>query len=60
MNRFFLALTVCLALAPMAFVGCASSKEEDPTREDREKVSTIPWNRPANWEGKGGLGGFVQ
>jgi hypothetical protein len=30
--------------------GCATTKEDD--------VSTIPWNRPQNWEGQGAMGGF--
>jgi hypothetical protein len=35
--------------------GCASGdKKEDPDR-----VSTIPWNRPEKWESQGGLGGFM-
>ena len=34
--------------------GCASS----PKRES-DDVSTIPWNRPASWEGRGPLGGMM-
>ena len=30
--------------------GCATTKDED--------VSTMPWNRPQNWEGQGALGGM--
>jgi hypothetical protein len=30
--------------------GCATSKEDN--------VSSIPWNRPQQWEGTGALGGF--
>jgi hypothetical protein len=30
--------------------GCASQKDSD--------VSTIPWDRPQQWEGGGALGGF--
>ena len=30
--------------------GCATQKESD--------VSTIPWDRPQQWEGGGALGGF--
>ena len=30
--------------------GCASQKDND--------VSTIPWDRPQQWEGGGALGGF--
>jgi hypothetical protein len=40
-----------LALGFVALVdGCATPKEGD--------VSSIPWNRPQNWEGQGALGGF--
>jgi len=34
--------------------GCAGT--EDPVAS-RPGVSTIPWNRPAKWEGGGVLGG---
>jgi hypothetical protein len=30
--------------------GCATSKDDN--------VSSIPWNRPQQWEGTGALGGF--
>jgi hypothetical protein len=40
-----------LLLIGAAFVaGCATT--------DENEVSTIPWNRPENWEGMGALGGF--
>ena len=47
--RKFLA-GVLLGLAALLASGCATPKEGD--------VSTIPWNRPQNWEGGGALGGF--
>lgn len=31
--------------------GCATTKTED-------NVSSIPWNKPQQWEGQGALGGF--
>lgn len=37
-----------------ALAGCAGT--EDPATS-RPGVSTIPWNRPAKWEGGGVLGG---
>ena len=43
----FLAL---LALTTVLATGCATSNPDD--------VSTIPWNRPQDWEGAGALGGF--
>jgi hypothetical protein len=47
----FLALTAILT-------GCQTASE--PTANpDRAAVSSIPWNRPASWEGSGALGGFM-
>lgn len=34
--------------------GCATSDQPD----DPNRVSSIPWNRPERWEGRGVLGGF--
>jgi hypothetical protein len=36
--------------------GCATVPESD---SESDQVSTIPWNRPANWEGRGPLGGMM-
>lgn len=47
----FLLLTLVLA---GGFSGCATSP-----KEEADSVSTIPWNRPANWEGRGPLGGMM-
>jgi hypothetical protein len=44
-------LAVC---SVVGLAGCAGS--EDPATA-RPGVSTIPWNRPAKWEGGGVLGG---
>jgi hypothetical protein len=30
--------------------GCVTTKDDD--------TSSIPWNRPQQWEGQGALGGF--
>jgi hypothetical protein len=43
----FALLTASLAVLS---AGCATTKDED--------VSTMPWNRPASWEGQGALGGM--
>jgi len=43
----------------LLFTSCAS-KPVDTTKTDREKISTVPWNKPQSWEGKGALGGLVQ
>ncbi len=40
---------ILLLLAGLA-AGCATTQDED--------VSSIPWNRPQQWEGTGALGGF--
>ncbi|MEO0453429.1 MAG: hypothetical protein AAFY98_04755 [Verrucomicrobiota bacterium] len=52
------AFALGLLVLPL-FTSCAS-RETDTTKEDREKISTVPWNRPQNWEGQGALGGLVQ
>jgi hypothetical protein len=53
MSRLFpAALLAACCLAGLA--GCASTQD---TATSRPGVSTIPWNRPANWEGGGVLGG---
>jgi hypothetical protein len=51
-------LGFAVLLIAMAFGlgGCASSESADSKESD---VSTIPWNKPQNWEGKGPLGGFA-
>lgn len=41
-----------ILLAGWLTAGCAT------TPEDKDDVSSIPWNRPQNWEGTGALGGF--
>lgn len=38
------------------FTGCASTHSSEA---DSDRVSTIPWNRPASWEGRGALGGMM-
>ena len=37
-----------------AISGCATQEQDDS-----EKVSTIPWNRPEQWEGQGPMGGMM-
>lgn len=58
MNRFvaFLLLASC----GLVFGACASTQSKDTTKEGRQKYSTVPWNRPQSWEGKGVLGGMMQ
>lgn len=49
-----------LAFLPLLLTACAS---DDTSTTRDERVSTIPWNKPQNWEhsgpagGLGGLGG---
>lgn len=50
----FLRLFVCLFLVSSGFIGCATT-----SKDESESVSTIPWNRPAAWEGRGPLGGMM-
>lgn len=51
--RMFL-LFFAAAMAVGAFAGCATTQ-----KEESDSVSTIPWNRPATWEGRGPLGGMM-
>ena len=53
MKRHLLAALIAACVAA-TLAGCAST--EDPATS-RPGVSTIPWNRPAKWEGGGALGG---
>ena len=53
MARIFAAFL--LASCALLFPSCADDRANDPNR-----VSTIPWNRPEQWEGQGPLGGFNQ
>jgi predicted small secreted protein len=43
-------LVALVAAGAMLAGGCATTKEGD--------VSSIPWDRPEQWEGSGALGGF--
>ncbi len=47
--RVLFLMLLALGFVALA-VGCATPKEGE--------VSSIPWNRPQNWEGQGALGGF--
>jgi hypothetical protein len=38
-------------------VGCA---QDETRRAEQEAGGTLPWNRPASWEGPGMLGGAIQ
>lgn len=51
-------LTILLASGAVLFTSCASQDEE--SRKTSEAGGTIPWNRPAGWEGGGALGSQMQ
>lgn len=51
MKRLLLAL---LAACTAALAGCAATEDG---ASGRPGTSTLPWNRPAKWEGGGVLGG---
>jgi hypothetical protein len=44
-------LRALLAGAVVFLSGCATTNQSDNT-------SSIPWNRPQDWEGGGAMGGF--
>ena len=50
----FVRLVLALLLVSGGLVGCASAP-----KEESDSLSTIPWNRPATWEGRGPLGGMM-
>jgi len=39
----------------MGLGGCATTEQP----KDPDRVTSIPWNRPAPWEGRGAFGGFM-
>jgi len=48
------ALLFLLGLAALLPACASSEKSNDPG------VSSIPWNRPENWESQGPMGGMMQ
>ncbi len=48
-----LLLTWLLLGTAVLAIGCAT------TGSDGDEISSIPWNRPADWEGTGALSGFT-
>ncbi len=53
LSRIFAGLL--LLTSSLGLSGCATT----PKPESENNVSTIPWNRPASWEGRGPLGGMM-
>ena len=52
-----IALAICCLL--VLFLGACASQDEE-RRSDMEAGGTLPWNRPASWEGSGVLGAQMQ
>jgi hypothetical protein len=62
--KFFKKFGIVLALSGLTIFiqACASTDSGNqsssaPVQQDH--VSTVPWNRPASWEGSGQLGGMM-
>ena len=51
-------ITLLLWPAVLLISGCEGSHNEMGSPESAA-VSSIPWNKPASWEGAGALGGFM-
>jgi hypothetical protein len=52
-------LPVLLVLLAACLSGCGTTDGTEKTETEETKVSPMPWNKPAKWEGKSGLGGGV-
>ena len=49
------------ALTAVVLASCASSgsgTNPDGTPKDEHSVNTLPWNKPASWEGGGAIPGM--
>jgi len=53
---FRLFLVIIVAGLSLMTGGCAS---DAPKSDDTNHVSSIPWNRPEQWEGQGMMGGML-
>jgi len=51
-------ILLIIIISTLGFSGCETAS--DNTAPDHAAVSSIPWNKPASWEGTGSLGGFMQ
>jgi len=51
----FLSLASLLLLSACASSG--SGKNADGTPKDEQSVNSLPWNKPASWEGGSGIPG---
>ncbi|MEM9443714.1 MAG: hypothetical protein AAGA18_00045 [Verrucomicrobiota bacterium] len=52
LSRIFLCVTGFLFL--QVFCSCATT-----SGDEEERVSTLPWNKPQGWEGKGPAGSII-
>jgi len=52
---------ILFAALSLILTGCQTPESNNDTlaTPDRAAVSSIPWNKPASWEGTGALGGFM-
>jgi hypothetical protein len=48
-----------LALAALLVAGSLGGCASQGTEDESGRVSTIPWNRPENWESQGPLGSMM-
>lgn len=56
--RYLLSILL-LSVATLVLAGCQAESKDALAAPDRAAVSSIPWNKPASWEGTGALGGFM-
>lgn len=56
MKKSLLLAILSVLAAVLGPAGCETTQRND-TSTSRGNVSSIPWNRPAKWEGTGMLGG---
>jgi hypothetical protein len=52
-------LPITLLISGVLMVTGCQSETTIPPSPERSAVSSIPWNKPASWEGSGALGGFM-
>ncbi len=50
-------MSVFLFFLLLLLTGCETAPD-NTTSPASAAVSSIPWNKPASWEGSGALGGF--
>ncbi|MCX7869569.1 MAG: hypothetical protein N2322_06420 [Terrimicrobiaceae bacterium] len=53
---------LAISLLALVLAGCATAEhraENEAYRKEQQAGGTLPWNRPASWEGPGALGSQV-